>query len=123
ASGYTKALQDISISIEKGEFVAIIGPSGCGKSTILSLIAQLIEQTEGEIKVDGHPLKEADFTIGYMLQQDYLFPWKTILENICIGPKIQQTIHSQTEIKAQSLLREVHLEHTKNHYPDSLSGG
>src|SRR5699024_3495646 len=105
-SGYTKALHQVSLSIEKGEFVAIIGPSGCGKSTILSLIAQLITHTEGHVKVAGHPVDQADFTIGYMLQQDYLFPWKTILENILVGPKIQEKMNIDTKDKARELLQE-----------------
>lgn len=122
-SGYTKALDNVSITIQAGEFVSIIGPSGCGKSTILSIIAKLMKQTEGDIKVNQVPLPESNLSIGYMLQQDYLFPWKTILENLLLGPKINNKLDDSMIEQARKLLKEVHLEHTENDYPDSLSGG
>ncbi len=122
-AGATKALQEISLSIERGEFIAIVGPSGCGKSTILSLIAGLMTATEGMISIEGKPLPEADFSIGYMLQQDYLFPWKTILNNVLTGPKINNHVTEATKKQARALLADVHLEHTENKYPDALSGG
>ncbi|HLS23756.1 MAG TPA: ABC transporter ATP-binding protein [Pseudogracilibacillus sp.] len=122
-SGYTKALEDVNFSVEKGEFVSIIGPSGCGKSTILSLIARLLEQTNGTITLDGEPLTETTTEVGYMLQQDYLFPWKTIFNNILLGPKIQKQITSETIRQARKLLNDVQLSHTENDYPTSLSGG
>ncbi len=122
-AGYTKALEQVSLSIEKGEFVSIIGPSGCGKSTILSIIARLMKQTEGHVKVNNRLADQTDFSIGYMLQQDYLFPWKTILDNILIGPKINRGVTEESVKRARKLLQEVHLEHTENDYPDSLSGG
>src|SRR5699024_9227790 len=106
-TGYTKALEDISFTIEKGEFVSIIGPSGCGKSTILSLIAQLLQQTDGAITINDKPLLESTTEIGYMLQQDYLFPWKTIFNNILLGPKIQKQITSETIRHARQLLNDV----------------
>src|SRR5690625_2939868 len=87
-NGYTKAIEDINFSIESGEFVSILGPSGCGKSTILSIIARLIKQTEGKVQLNGQNHFHSPLHIGYMLQQDYLFPWKTILDNVLIGPTI-----------------------------------
>lgn len=122
-TGYTKALEDISFTVEKGEFVSIIGPSGCGKSTILSLIAQLLKQTDGTITINDRPLSESITEIGYMLQQDYLFPWKTIFNNILLGPKIQKQISSETIRQARQLLRDVQLYHTIDDYPTELSGG
>ena len=76
--GETKALSDISLSVKPGEFVAIVGPSGCGKSTLLSLIAGLLKPEEGEILLNGKSLKESATNIGYMLQHDHLFEWRTI---------------------------------------------
>lgn len=122
-SGYTKSLDEISFTVEQGEFVSIIGPSGCGKSTILSLIAKLIKQTEGEIKIKGQSLSASPVHIGYMLQQDYLFPWKTIMENVLLGPKINNGLTANTVEKARALLKEVNLQHTKKAYPSELSGG
>src|SRR5699024_2487465 len=120
---YTKALDNISFSIKQNEFIALLGPSGCGKSTILSIIAGIMKQTEGKVLVNQHPIQQSDVNIGYMLQQDYLFPWKTIMKNVLIGPKIQKQYSKVTEERAQSLLEEVGLVDVENEYPDSLSGG
>jgi len=122
-TGYTKALDNISLSINEGEFVSIIGPSGCGKSTILSIIARLMKQTEGEIKLKNEPLVDSPLNIGYMLQQDYLFPWRTVMDNILLGPKINEQISEETIKQARKLLEDVNLKHTENDYPSELSGG
>lgn len=122
-TGYTKALENISLSIEEGEFVSIIGPSGCGKSTILSIIARLMEQTEGQIKLKNEALTDSSLNIGYMLQQDYLFPWKTVMDNILLGPKINEQITDQTKIRARQLLADVNLRDTEDDFPSELSGG
>lgn len=120
---FTKAIEDVSFSIHDGEFVSIIGPSGCGKSTILSIIARLIRQTDGNVYIKNKRLHETDNPIGYMLQQDYLFPWKTVWENILIGPKIRNEITDEMKERAVNLLEEVQLAHTKDMYPEGLSGG
>ncbi|MFC0301044.1 ABC transporter ATP-binding protein [Virgibacillus soli] len=120
---YTKALEDISFSIEEGEFISLLGPSGCGKSTILSIIAGIISQTEGSVLLNEQPLRHADTTIGYMLQQDYLFPWKTIIDNILLGPKIRKELTTSTKSEALMLLDEVGLPDVSEKYPSSLSGG
>lgn len=122
-TGYTKALENISMDIHEGEFVSIIGPSGCGKSTVLSIIARLMQQTEGNIKLNDQSLFSSDVKIGYMLQQDYLFPWKTIMENVLLGPKINGNTDEATEKLARELLAEVELASTENLYPSELSGG
>lgn len=123
SSGYTKALEHISLSVQEGEFISIIGPSGCGKSTILSLIARLLQPTEGEITIRGVPLSETNTKVGYMLQSDYLFPWKSILNNILLGPKIKKQITDETIERAHQYLQDVQLAHTTNQYPTALSGG
>ncbi|ASK62898.1 spermidine/putrescine ABC transporter ATP-binding protein [Virgibacillus phasianinus] len=120
---YTQALDSISLSINEGEFISLLGPSGCGKSTILSIIAGIISQTTGEVILEEKPLKETSLAIGYMLQQDYLFPWKSVLENIMIGQKINGSITMETKERAQQLLKEVGLPNVANDYPRSLSGG
>ncbi|MFS0674405.1 ABC transporter ATP-binding protein [Ornithinibacillus sp. 179-J 7C1 HS] len=121
--GYTKALDDISFSVKEGEFVSLLGPSGCGKSTILSIVSGIMDQTLGKVHLDNKPIDESELAIGYMLQQDYLFPWKTILDNVLIGPKIQENIHVDLKEKAVELLNEVGLKNVENQYPSSLSGG
>lgn len=112
---YTTALRDISFTVEEGEFISFIGPSGCGKSTLLSIIAGLIEPTSGTIT---HESLSAE--IGYMLQQDYLFPWKTIEDNILLGLTILNK--NDTQI-VDDLLNEFQLSHTAKMYPQQLSGG
>src|ERR1700719_833530 len=87
--GETEALKSISLSVAPGEFVAIIGPSGCGKSTLLSLIAGIFAPTEGSVQVDGRAVVGPNRKVGYMLQQDYLFEWRTILDNAVLGAEIQ----------------------------------
>lgn len=121
--GYTRALNDISLSIKEGEFVSLLGPSGCGKSTILSIIAGIIKQSTGTIRLQGKPINESSLAIGYMLQQDYLFPWKTIMENVLLGPKIYNKNTEDVKNKAMEMLEEVGLPNVADAYPASLSGG
>lgn len=82
--GETEALKDISFSVCENEFVSVIGPSGCGKSTVLSIIAGLEKPSGGNVKINGSG------TVGYMLQQDHLFPWLTVMENALLGLKIRR---------------------------------
>lgn len=123
AKGYTKALNDISFSVKEGEFVSLLGPSGCGKSTILSIIARIFKQTEGHVLIKGQNITDSELAIGYMLQQDYLFPWKTIIDNVLLGPKIQKANIESNREKGLELLNEVGLSEVADAYPGSLSGG
>jgi len=117
-------LEDISLSVNKGEFISILGPSGCGKSTLLSIIAGLLTPVQGSLHLDGEPLIAGHKQdIGYMLQQDYLFPWKTIKENILLGLKLQKQPHPDLEIRTLKLLNEIGLPNTENLFPNQLSGG
>jgi len=119
-----EVLRDISLAIHEGEFVSFIGPSGCGKTTLLSIIAGLFPATEGNVYIDGEKLSASNqSSIGYMLQQDYLFPWKTIEENVTIGLKIMERSHKTHKVTANALLQEVGLPHVGNNYPRELSGG
>jgi NitT/TauT family transport system ATP-binding protein len=117
------ALENISLTVEKGEFVSFLGPSGCGKTTLLSIIAALIEPTEGSVFVEGEKLDRVRSTAGYMLQQDYLFPWKTIEENILLGLKIMGTLTEETKRRALDLLARIGLKGVESYYPNQLSGG
>ena len=121
--GETEALQDISLSVAPGEFVAVIGPSGCGKSTLLSLIAGLLAPTEGSVLVDGRPVAGPNRKIGYMLQQDYLFELRTILENVVLGAEIQGASMAVARERARQLLTRYGLGQFLNHVPRQLSGG
>lgn len=123
SKGYTKALENISFTMEPGEFISILGPSGCGKSTILSIVGRLLPHTSGEILIHGEPIEESKEEIGYMLQQDYLFPWKTVMDNVLLGPKIQKRQDGTLENRAKKLLQEVGLGNVLKQYPKELSGG
>lgn len=118
-SGETQALRNISFQIREGEFVAVVGPSGCGKSTLLSLICGLCKPQSGEILMPDH----AKARIGYMLQQDHLFEWRTILKNILLGPEINGTLTRAKEELALKLLNDYGLYKFKDKKPGELSGG
>jgi NitT/TauT family transport system ATP-binding protein len=121
--GETEALKGISLSIAPGEFVAIIGPSGCGKSTLLSLISGIVVPTEGAVSIDGKPVTGPSRKVGYMLQQDYLFEWRTILENTLLGAEIQGVPLAKARERATQLLTRYGLGQFLNHLPRQLSGG
>lgn len=119
-----EVLYDINLSIREGEFVSFIGPSGCGKTTLLSIIAGLFTATEGQVLIDGEEIDEQNKSlIGYMLQQDYLFPWKTIEDNVTIGLKLTDRKNKTHKVTASALLQEVGLPHVGSYYPRELSGG
>ena len=106
----TEALQDIQLSIEKGEFISFIGPSGCGKTTLLSIIAGLFPPTSGTVSIDGQSVYGNEhLSIGYMLQQDYLFPWKTIEDNITLGLDILKKDEEKRQEVTSRLLEAVGL--------------
>ena len=115
--GEIKALEDINIDIEEKEFISIVGPSGCGKSTILSILSNLEEKSTGEIK------KDKDLTIGYMLQTDSLFFWRTILDNCLIGLEVTNKLTEENRNYVLQLLKTYGLYEFKDKYPSSLSGG
>ena len=119
----TTALAGVTLEIGEGEFVSFLGPSGCGKTTLLSIIAGLIQPTEGAAFLEGVPVHKMKNQIGYMLQQDYLFPWKTIEENILIGLKLTKTLTAASRQNALRLLGQMGLSGFESSYPHELSGG
>lgn len=121
--GETQALSNISFSVNTGEFIAIVGPSGCGKSTLLSLLCGLIKPDEGEIFLDGKPLTEGLSGVGYMLQKDHLFEWRTILSNASLGLEIQHKLDHSHKEKLMELMDAYGLKHFENARPSELSGG
>ena len=121
--GETEAVRGLSLDIAPGEFVAIVGQSGCGKSTLLSLIAGILDPTEGEVLVNGTPVAGPSPTCGYMLQHDHLFEWRTILENALLGAEIMGRPKTESRDRATDLLRRYGLGEFMDHYPHQLSGG
>ncbi len=121
--GETPALSDISFSLAPGGFTAVVGPSGCGKSTLLSLIAGLIIPESGDIFLNGKTLTENASNIGYMLQHDHLFEWRTVYRNILLGAEINHTLNAGTKKKAEALLEQYGLKPFARAKPSQLSGG
>ena len=122
-SGETPALSDINFTIEEGEFVAVVGPSGCGKSTILNLISGLVKPESGSIFVKGEPLEESGLNIGYMLQKDHLFEWRTIYRNVILGLEIQKKLNQKTRENVEEMLKTYGLDEFRDARPSLLSGG
>lgn len=121
--GETPALTDISFAMNKGEFISIVGPSGCGKSTLLSLIAGLITPEKGLIRINGKYLQESTTNVGYMLQHDELFEWRTIYNNVLLGLEVQHMLSARTRQRAHDLLDIYGLKQFENSRPSELSGG
>ena len=121
--GETKALSDISFTLEPGSFTAIVGPSGCGKSTLLSLIAGLMPPESGRILLAGKPLSDNHENIGYMLQHDHLFEWRTVYRNVLLGLEIRGKVDAASRKKADDLLTQYGLKQFAGSRPSELSGG
>lgn len=121
--GETPALSNLSLQINAGEFVAIVGPSGCGKSTLFSIIAGLLEPEEGTI-VFQNPDGSLHYPkIGYMLQRDHLFEWRTIYENAVLGLEISGKLTPENKERVLQLLKDYDLYKFKDKKPSELSGG
>ena len=121
--GEVEALRDISFQMEEGEFVSIVGPSGCGKSTLLSLIAGLERPTAGRILVDGEAVRSPTPKVGFMPQQDQLFPWQTIWANVTLGPAIRHENTPEAQARIRELLARYGLTDFAGKLPGQLSGG
>lgn len=122
-AGETKAVDKLSFSVNREEFVALVGPSGCGKTTVLSMLAGLIPPSDGEILLNGAPLKRGDKACGLMPQRDQLFEWRTILKNVMLGPEISRTKTKETMEFATALLKKYGLKDFMKKHPSELSGG
>ena len=121
--GETPALSDITFSVKEGEFVAIVGPSGCGKSTLLNLICGLLAPEAGEITLKGNPVLRERERIGYMLQKDHLFEWRSIYRNVILGLEIRRKCTEETLARAEAMLEQYGLAPFRNARPSELSGG
>jgi len=122
-NGEITALKDINFSVRDGEFVSIVGPSGCGKSTLLSIISGLITSTSGSVLLSGEKVRGTSQKIGYMLQKDHLFDWRTIYQNVMLGLEIRKNVTSSSKKHAIELLKTYGLYEFKDKYPNQLSGG
>lgn len=119
------AIEDVDLTLAKGEFVAVIGSSGCGKSTVLKIMAGLLPPTSGRVVLDGRPVLGPREDIGIMFQQATLLPWKTAIENIVLPISIRKghrAARAATD-SARKLLDLVGLPNAADRYPGELSGG
>jgi NitT/TauT family transport system ATP-binding protein len=121
--GVYQALDDITLTVPAGAFVAIVGPSGCGKSTLLNVAAGLLVPSSGQVRVDGEPLSGLNRSATYMFQQDALLPWKTVRENVSLGLTIAGAAKADALRRTDRWLARVGLTSFAAHYPAQLSGG
>lgn len=117
------AVQDVSIEIAAGEFVAVVGPSGCGKSTILNMVAGFIPSTRGDILVGDLPVKGPGRDRGVVFQNFALLPWKTVIDNVGFGLKMRGIPKPERDRISMEFLELAGLSHAADRYPNELSGG
>jgi NitT/TauT family transport system ATP-binding protein len=116
-------LQDVSLTVERGEFVAILGPSGCGKSTLLKLVAGLTPCTSGEIRMEALTLRSARAVISFVFQDATLLPWRTVEKNIALALELEGRPKAEIAEAVPKLLDLVGLTGAGKRYPRQLSGG
>jgi ABC-type nitrate/sulfonate/bicarbonate transport system ATPase subunit len=119
----TLALQATDLNVAENEFITILGPSGCGKSTLLRIVAGLDRPTAGEVQLDGRRIEGPGADRGMVFQSYTLFPWLTVLDNVCFGLRERGLPRAQQVEQAQAFLAQVGLKAFANHYPKQLSGG
>jgi len=117
------ALDDFSLSVETGSFVAFVGPSGCGKSTLLNMVAGILEPSAGRIVHDGKAVKGPNRAVGYMTQVDSLLPWRTTEQNILLPLMLRRVEVGRARERCRELLGTVNLVGFEKHFPNELSGG
>lgn len=121
--GETKALENINLKVEKGEFISIVGPSGCGKSTLLNIIAGLQKPSTGEVYIENTRIEGHCDKLGYMFQNDNLFQWLNVWQNVTLGLRIAHRLKKENIEKLELLLKNYSLWNFRSHKPAELSGG
>ncbi len=119
----TSVLEDISFDIFERDFVSVIGPSGCGKTTVFNIVAGLLEPDAGSLVYRGETVSSLRGRIGYMMQKDLLFPWRTVLQNVLLGLEVRGLSHETARKTAREYLDQFGLVGFENAYPSTLSGG
>jgi ABC-type nitrate/sulfonate/bicarbonate transport system ATPase subunit len=119
----TEALAPVDLAVPENDFVCILGPSGCGKSTLLRIIAGLDRPTRGMVALDGRPVTEPGADRGMVFQSYTLFPWLTVLENVCFGLREKGLARGEQRHIAKGFIDKVGLSGFESHYPKQLSGG
>jgi NitT/TauT family transport system ATP-binding protein len=121
--GDLAALEDVSLEVRGGEFVAIVGPSGCGKSTLLRILGGLLAPSSGTVHLDGRPLTSPQRQVAYVFQNVNLLPWRTVLRNVLLPLQVARTGGEEAMKRAESVLSLVGLLGFADLYPRQLSGG
>ncbi len=117
------AIRDFTMTVERGEFVAVVGPTGCGKSTTLNLITGLAKPSAGEVRLFGGPINDIDSRIGFAFQTDALFPWRSVIDNVVAGPLFRGVAREEAYASARQWLARVNLAGHETKFPHQLSGG
>jgi len=118
------ALSDVSLSVEDGEFLAIVGPSGCGKTSLLNIVAGLLAYEEGTVAIDGKRISGPGTDRAVVFQHASLMPWRTIAGNVRYGMEMQRRFDEKTmRERARHFIQLVGLNGFEKHYPSELSGG
>ena len=117
------AIDDVSLDVKENEFLVLLGPGQCGKTVLLNLIAGLLKPTVGEIFIDGESIQGTDKRIAMVFQQHSVFPWKTVMGNVEIGPKYAGVPKGERQERAQHFIELVGLKGFEEHFPRQLSGG
>jgi NitT/TauT family transport system ATP-binding protein len=121
--GATPALDNVSLAVRRGEFIALVGPSGCGKTTLLNLIAGLLAADRGTVTYDGAPVRGPNARVGYLTQLDALLPWRTVLGNVALPLEIRRVAKVERLAAARAIIDRVGLKGFERHFPGQLSGG
>jgi NitT/TauT family transport system ATP-binding protein len=117
------ALEGISLSIERGQFVSFLGPSGCGKSTLLKLVSGLSPVTDGEVEVNGMTPENAREMMSFIFQDATLLPWRTVEDNVGLGLELDHAARAVRKERVEKMLELVGLTQVAERYPRQLSGG
>ncbi|HUX45538.1 MAG TPA: ABC transporter ATP-binding protein [Terracidiphilus sp.] len=116
-------LKDISLSVERGEFVTFLGPSGCGKSTLLRIVSGLSPVSEGSVRVNGMTPEDARELMSFIFQDATLLPWRTVEQNVGLGLELEYAARAVREERVARMLELVGLSSAARRYPRQLSGG
>ena len=122
-AGPVVALEAVDLVIERGEFVTLVGPSGCGKSSLLTLISGLTAPSSGRIRIGGREISGTDREVGFVTQQDNLFPWRTLIDNVALALELAGVGAAERRREATRWITRVGLDGFEQAYPHQLSGG
>ncbi|SFD78815.1 ABC transporter ATP-binding protein [Roseivivax sediminis] len=122
-SGNVTALENINLDFRRGEMTSLLGPSGCGKTTLLKIVAGLLKPTDGEVRVNGAPVKGPGPERAFVFQDFALMPWATVLRNAGYGLEVRGVAKREREERARHYINEVGLAGFEEKYPHELSGG